>query len=200
MKFVLNLLVLTFIIFSSSSKAAFIPNSEITASTTLPTYVDTIFGSFPIEEILDGITSDAAPYNGFAAAGVTTGVINFNLNSDYDITAFSLWNDINVLNEGVRSFDMMFYDSSGVLLGSLLGQSAISTTSAQEYMLTAILSGVRSISMNVTFSNLQIEIREIAFSGQLSYVSTPWTAPFVILMIALLMFRKKFAKFSRNDS
>ena len=145
-----------------SSTAAPIGHGQITASTSLGQY----FG-FAIGQMVDGITADS-PFNGYASGPATpVGRITLTLDADYDLDSFSLWNDINILNEGVRSFSLAFEDAAGASLGSTGVFTAVSQFAAQVYSF-ATVADVRRVHLDVLTSNLQIEIREVAFNGTAS--------------------------------
>jgi hypothetical protein len=167
-----------------SSTAAPIGHGQITASTSLGQY----FG-FAIGQMVDGITADS-PFNGYASGPATPiGRVTLTLDADYDLDSFSLWNDINIFNEGVRSFSLAFEDAAGASLGGTGVFTAVSQFAAQVYSF-ATVADVRRVHLDVLTSNLQIEIREVAFNGTLSTpggtVPTPATAALVLAALALL--------------
>jgi hypothetical protein len=67
--------------------------------------------AWDITEIADGVIADGPPFNGFAGLTGATGTISLDLAGSFDIDAFYLWNDINILNEGVRNFRLDFFDT-----------------------------------------------------------------------------------------
>lgn len=159
-----------------------IGTTQLSASTSLGQYL-----YFALDQINDGITSDAAPYNGYASGfGVVSGRISFTLDQAYDLDSFVLWNDINVLNEGVRSFQLRFEDSAGASLGSTGTLLAGSMLAPQTYTFSGTVSGVRTVHMDVLASNLQIEIREVAFNGAVASVPEPATAASLLAGLASL--------------
>lgn len=155
---------------------------HITASTTLGQYA-----GFAIQQMVDGITADA-PFNGYASGfGAVAGRITLTLDALYDLESFSLWNDINISNEGVRSFRLGFEDDAGNLLGSTGVFNAVSIFAAQVYGFAPVR-GVRRVQLDVISSNLQIEIREVAFNGQPTAggsVSEPGSAALALLGLAV---------------
>jgi len=101
-----------FVIFLSvflgiSASAQSIRTTQLTPSTNLQQN-----SRFNLSQINDGINSDAPPYNGFQAR-VPTGAVSFELDKAYDVSAFLLWNDINVRLEGIQTFRLDFFDKSG---------------------------------------------------------------------------------------
>lgn len=161
--------------------AASIGHPSLTATTALGQYA-----GFAIGQMVDGITADS-PFNGYASGfGVTSGRITLTLDADYDLHAFSLWNDINILDEGVRSFALAFEDASGTALGSTGVFTAVSQLAAQVYGFAPV-AGVRRVHLDVLSSNLQIEIREVAFDGVLSTGggSVPVPGSLVLALLAL---------------
>lgn len=162
--------------------AAPIGAPHISASTTLGQY-----GGFSIGQMVDGITADS-PFNGYASGiGATTGRITLTLDALYELDSFSLWNDINILSEGVRSFRLSFEDDAGATLASTGVFNAISMFAAQVYNFVPV-SGVRRVQLDVLSSSLQIEIREVAFNGVRSAggsVPEPASAALALLGLAL---------------
>lgn len=154
------------------AQAGTIGGSSITPSTVLPFFT---FGSqtFPIDQINDGISADS-PFNGFAANGIGSGRITLVLDQSYDLTSFILWNDINVSNEGVRTFKLEFLNALGSSLGSTGTLSAVSLFAPQIYSFASTIKGVKTVNLDVLTSSLQIEIRELAFNG-VSSVPEPST-------------------------
>jgi hypothetical protein len=88
--------------------------AEISASTDLP---DSGYG-FTIDQICDGIVDPPVWYNGFAAAPGLVGTIRLDLTTPVALGDFVLWNDINVAQEGISSFSLLFFDAADALVGS----------------------------------------------------------------------------------
>lgn len=139
----------------------------IQASTTLPTY----FGwTRPISEIADGISAD---FNGWAGGNGLVGTITLDLLGTYDLTSFSLWNDINILREGVGDFRLHYFDDNDALIGSSAVFTApVSTFAAGVYALGTV-QGVSRVDLEVLTLLTggvccRIEIREVAFNGERS--------------------------------
>jgi PEP-CTERM motif len=154
-----------------------IGGTQITASTALG-YYNAGFNSFTIDEIHDGIVSDAYPYNGYASGfGVTSGRITLTLDQSYDLDSFLLWNDVNIAAQGVRSFTLSFEDAAGGQLGTTATLTAISQFAPQTYSFASTVQGVRRVQMDVLSSALQIEIREVAFNGTASSTGTSVPEP-----------------------
>lgn len=159
---------------------------QITPSTTLGQYL-----GFAIGQMADGITADS-PFNGYASGlGVTSGRITLALDQAYDLSSFVLWNDINVLNEGVRTFTMSFQDAAGADLGSTGVLSAVSMLAPQTYTFAASVNGVKTVQLDVLTSSLQIEIREVAFNGMVSSVPEPSPAALLACGLAALALRRR---------
>ena len=102
----------------------------------------------------------------------------------YDLDSFVLWNDINVLNEGVRSFTLSFHDLGGASLGTTGTLTSVSQFAPQTYSFAATVAGVKTVHMDVVTSSLQIEIREVAFNGNISAVPEPATAATLLAGLA----------------
>lgn len=155
---------------ATAAQATEIRTTDFVASTDLVPFV---YGkAFVIGEINDGIVSDAPPFNGFAASYTLTGRISFSFAQAWDLSAITIWNDINVLNEGVRSFRLRFEDANGADLGGSGTFSAVSQYAPQSYSF-ATVAGVKRVHMDVLSSSLQIELREVSFNGTAAPVPEP---------------------------
>ena len=144
-----------------------------------------------INQIADGDTSNL---NGWAGADGLVGVIKLDLLGTYDITSFSLWNDINVWREGVGDFQLHFYDDSNALISTSARYTApISTFAAGVYNFAAV-QGVSRVDLEVLTLLTggvccRIEVREVAFNGEPSggaVVPEPNGAALAGLGLALL--------------
>jgi hypothetical protein len=144
-----------------------IATTQIAPSTSLGQYM-----YFALGQLNDGVTSDAYPWNGYASGGVS-GRITLTLDQAYDLSSFVLWNDINISNEGVRSFKLVFEDASGGALGSTGTYNAVSQFAPQTYTFASMVSGVKTVHLDVLTSSYQIEIRELAFNGTATAVPEP---------------------------
>lgn len=143
------------------ARADSIATTQITPSTSLGQYI-----YFALNQINDGIVSDAPPFNGYASGfGAVSGRITLALDQPYDLSSFVLWNDINISAEGVRSFKLVFEDAGGGALGSTGTYTAVSQFAPQTYSFASVVSGVKTVHLDVLTSSLQIEIRELAFNG-----------------------------------
>lgn len=80
-----------------------------------------------------------------------------------------MWNDINLNNEGVRTFSLNFIDSEEFSLGATGVLNAVSLFEAQVYNFGQTFVGVKTVEFNVLSSSLQIEIRELAFNGSATF-------------------------------
>lgn len=175
------LLASSLLLASTLSTAALIQTTQISASTLLmPLTVGS--QTFTIDQLHDGITADS-PFNGFASNGIKSGSITLALDQVYDLQSFVLWNDINVLNEGVRSFELRFLDASNMQIGSSGLLSAVSQLAPQTYSFSTV-AGVKSVVLDVSTASLQIEIRELAFNGNVSAVPEPASAVLVLAGLA----------------
>lgn len=166
------------------AQANLIDGASIAPSTSLPFFT---FGSqqFPINQINDGINTDS-PFNGFAADGITSGRITLTLDQTYNLNSFVLWNDINVRNEGVRTFTLEFLDIGGSSLGSTGVLSAVSQLAPQTYSFASAVQNVKTVNLDVLTSSLQIEIRELAFNG-VSAVPEPSTVVTLLAGLSALL-------------
>lgn len=153
-------------------------SNHITPTTALPTA-----GNFTIDQIADGITGDASPFNGFASPSAS-GTITLNLDQSYDLSGFILWNDINVLAEGIAHFRLDFFDSGLAPLGSTGVYLAPNGQVAPATFNFATVRNVARVDLVVLDSNRgtfeRIEIREVAFLA-----STTGTATYIYDVDAL---------------
>lgn len=173
----------TLLLASTLSAASVIQTTQISPSTTLMPFT---YGqqTFTLEQLHDGITADA-PFNGFASNGTTNGTITLSLDKAYDLQSFVLWNDINVRNEGVRTFELRFLDSSNIQIGSSGMLTAVSQLAPQTYSFSTV-AGVKSVLLDVSSASLQIEIRELAFNGNISAVPEPASAVLALAGLAVV--------------
>lgn len=138
---------------------------QITPTTSMAPW-----GGFVITQIADGKSADIGPFNGFAT-NAKTGTMNFDLDKSYDITGFKLWNDVNVMAEGVKSFQLVFHKGDGSGQTSAVLPALAGVKDAQTYTFPKV-SDVNSVDMVVLSSQPKppafaerIEIREIEFIG-----------------------------------
>jgi len=174
--------VAVFLLSTPVAQAAAITTTQIPPTTALPFFT---YGSqqFTIGQINDGITADS-PFNGFASNGITAGRITFTLDQTYDINSFTLWNDINVVNEGVLSFKLTFEGIGGNALGSSAVLTAVSQLAPQVYSFANVAS-VKTVQLDVVTSNLQIEIREVAFNGVPTVSAVPEPETYALMLADL---------------
>ena len=156
------------VVSTTTAQAALIQGpAYISASTALPVY-----SGWPhsINEIADGIAAD---FNGWAGANNLVGTIKLDLLGTFELTSFSLWNDINILREGVGDFQLHFFDDTDTLISTSARYTApVSQFAAGVYNFAAV-QGVSRVDLEV-LSLLtggvccRIEIREVAFNGERS--------------------------------
>ena len=174
-----------------------ISESQIIPSTNLPS-----LGSFPINQIADGITRDGlfptfpGPFNGFASPAAT-GTITLDLVGEFNLSSFILWNDINVFQEGIKDFRLNFFTSSNSLIPinfSTNFTAPITQVEAEEYVFGEVVPGVSRVDLVVLSSQEsslgginRIEIREVAFTGvPVASVPEPLTVFGSILGLGIL--------------
>ncbi len=174
-----------------------ISESQIIPSTNLPS-----LGSFPINQIADGITRDGlfptfpGPFNGFASPAAT-GTITLDLVGEFNLSSFILWNDINVFQEGIKDFRLNFFTSSNSLIPvnfSTNFTAPITQVEAEEYVFGEVVPGVSRVDLVVLSSQEsslgginRIEIREVAFTGDpVASVPEPLTVFGSILGLGIL--------------
>lgn len=170
----------------AASAQAAIPFSAITPSTTIPSCEVGTCGKlvWPVAEIADGIIADGAPFNGFAGLTGQLGTIRLDLDGEYDIDAFNLWNDINIVNEGVRTFRLDFFDIDGDAIGSSGTLAAVSKFAPNTYSFFAI-ERVSRVDMVILTVSGRVEIREVGFDGSVSApVPEPGTTALMLLGLA----------------
>ena len=126
-----------------------------------------------ITEITDGITADAGPlFNGFAGETGAIGTIHLDLVGTFNLSSFLLWNDINIVHEGVNTFQLHFFDAADSFISSSpVFFAPVSQLAAGQFDFASPVLGVGSVDLQV-LSNLpsihgeRIEIREVAFIGE----------------------------------
>jgi hypothetical protein len=141
--------------------------ADITPSTSIPGCEVGTCGKpvWLVAELADGIIADGPPFNGFAGRTGSLGTLSLDLAGAFDIEAFYLWNDINIFNEGVRSFRLDFFDSAEASVGSSGTLSAISKFAANEYTFASAFKQVSRVDMVILGVSGRVEIREIGFAG-----------------------------------
>jgi hypothetical protein len=168
---------------SAGAQAAFIGGSQITPSTSLPTVLP-----WTLDQIVDGITSDASPFNGFVSSEAT-GVISLTLDAEYALQAFVLWNDINVFREGISEFRLDFFDGGATQLGSTSTLTAPIGQLAPSTFTFAPITGVKRVDLVVLSSNVgvfnRIEIREVGFES-VAPLQVPEPTPLMLLGAAAI--------------
>ena len=192
-RFVFLLLCLTYF---SQAGAAVVDHNNITASTSLIASPSLVPGDFwTVDELADGITDDFHPYFGFVSA-VTSGTISLDLDATYDLDSFTLWNDVFVGAQGVRDFRLEFFDVADGALGQTMTFTAVSQLAGQTFAFDKVFS-VASVDLVVLTAAAQIEIRELAFNGELSgnaaSNSVPVPASIWLFAMGLLVYRRLFA-------
>jgi hypothetical protein len=174
---------LSLMLAASPAMAATIGTTQITPTTTMGQY-----SYFSLNQINDGISNDS-PLNGYASGfGVVSGRITLTLDQAYDLSSFMLWNDVNISNEGVRSFKLVFEGAGGDELGSTGTFTAVSQFAPQTYTFGSLMTGVKTVHLDVLTSSLQIEIRELAFNGTVTAVPEPETWTMLLAGLGLVGF------------
>jgi len=154
---------------AGTARADVIGGADIVPTTTITSYTTL----YPIEAIADGITSDASPYNGFAATPGEVGTIHLDLVGEFDLDAFRLWNDINVYLEGIKDFRLDFFDAGDVLIESsppFVGP--VGAVDPVDYSFPTVFSVSRVDLVVLSLHAFQpngprLEIREVAFEGSI---------------------------------
>ena len=131
-----------------------------------------VWNGYTIDQILDGITADTKPYNGFTTNS-KAGTINFNFDSPHDVDGIKIWNDVNVGKEGIKDFELEFENSAGE---TIAGQkfTALAGKKDVQYFEFPREKNVIKINLVVLSSHNEgfpatyrerIEAREVAFTG-----------------------------------
>ena len=150
-----------------------IRTSQITPSTDLTQNDNGVPGRFPIENIADGITSDDSPLNGFDSFE-SSGIICLELDQEYDLQSFLLWNDVNIGGQGIRDFSLSFYDANNNLITNIASSTInglfvgpLNQLQQEEYLFDSVVERVKKVELIVTttFQNQGLEIREVEFCG-----------------------------------
>ena len=161
----------------------------IAPSTTIPP-CGAVCGGFGtnILEIADG---DSSNFNGFAGADNLLGTIDLDLLGNFDLSSFSLWNDINVLHEGVGTFRLHFYDAADAFIQTSATFTAPDGQFAAGVYSFASVANVSRVELEV-LSLLtggvccRIEIREVAFEGQTAAIPEPETYALMLAGLGLV--------------
>lgn len=166
----------------------------VAPSTALPT-CGSVCGGYgnDILQIADGDTSNL---NGWAGDEGVVGIIRLDLLGNYDLTSFSLWNDINVVREGVGDFQLHFYGPSDNLIQSSVVYTAPIAQFAAGVYTFASVANVSRVDLEVLTlltggACCRIEIREVAFEGEVAAVPEPSTWALMGLGIAGLAARRR---------
>lgn len=161
----LAVVVLSLGITASANAALIMGPSQISASASLPLYAP----AFPVSALADGITAENNALNGYAAS-VNKGVITLDLIGTFDLESFVLWNDVNVLAEGIKDFKLRFYDDTDALIGTsetFVGPQG--QLLPQTYVFASPFRGVSKVELDVLSAHVgvvnHIEIREVAFNS-----------------------------------
>ena len=189
--FGLALLTLSTMVAAQPAQAVLIIGpDEITASTD----IDFNGGFGSIEQLTDGIGLDVdgsdgiSPFNGYGP-NAQEGTITFTLAHIYTITDFILANDINVQAEGVRTFQLSFYNSEDELISSTESMTALAGVVAPQIFNVGEIENVARIQLQIfdvyTDNVARIEIREVAFDG-VQAVPEPTTYALIVMALSAL--------------
>jgi len=181
-------MLLAIMLTASTVFADYIGGKYINPGTNLPGLTDYSFNQFTIDQIADGIVSDAYPYNGFASS-YSSGTITLDLVGEFNLTSFFLWNDINVQKEGIKDFRLDFFNNSDVLIDpdfSSVYTAPLGQVAGQEYIFGKVVQGVSRVDLVVLnsqpYTYNRIEIREVGFSGE----PTPEPATMLLLSVGII--------------
>lgn len=120
---------------------------------------------FPLAEINDGITADVAPnYNGFISR-TSNLTLEFDLGGTYNMSGMKIWNDVNVREEGIATFEMRFYNGTTQIGSSYTGAGPANGQHAEDDYLFSY-ANITRIEMDMTAKDaFGIEVREIKLFG-----------------------------------
>ncbi len=184
-----------------SAHASKINSNKISASTEL-----TSITNYTLEKLTDSIMHvNPANQNGFAS-NQHHGIITLTLDKPYDITAFKLWNSFIIGEDGVKSFELYFYDENGQQIAHHpLYNTTPGKVDANTYNFAPV-KNVKQVNLQINdvvvmFGWTEIKIREIAFEGTVT-AKTPNLPPlwfllggaFVLVMGALLLLGNRRSK------
>ena len=209
-KFTLFILFLAVLMITSNVFAIRIGSNYINPSTTLP-HAQNSYNAFTVDQIADGVISDTRPYNGFGTWNISSGIITLDLVGVFNLNSFLLWNDINVDKEGINEFRLDFYNDSNSLINTAFSSTYAAPLGQLEeeiYLFDELILGVSRVDIVVlnchseTYN--QIEIREVAFEGELVPATAPVPEPstaflFFIGISGFIWFKQKKLKVKNNS-
>ncbi len=176
-KIFFTLLLAIALCFGSIASATLIPYTSITPTTSL-----VHLSSWTLDKIADGVTNDYVfPDGGFVSTS-TSGTVHLTFNQNFNLTSFVLWNDVNIGDQGVRTFRLDFFNEVGMLLSSTSTLNAISILDQQIYAFSAV-QNVKKVDFVILTSAYQIEIREVSFNG---VASVPEFSSLVLMALGIL--------------
>lgn len=196
MKYAYLLIALAFsslIVPSVASAAPIQGPGFITASTDIqPCHVSICLGlGTNIAEIADGDFSNS---NGFAGQDGVTGIIKLSLSGLFNLTSFSLYNDIVVRKEGVETFKLHFFDATESLISSsAILNAPVSQNGPETYSFLSPILGVKSVDFEVLTlltagAGSRIEVREVLFDG-IAVTSVPLPPTVLLMTFGLFVLR-----------
>lgn len=122
---------------------------------------------FTVDQICDGIIDPPVWFNGFAATPGLVGTIRLDLATAADLYDFVLWNDINVLAEGIADFRLDFFDSANLPLGSteiFTGPLGFQAPVVYDFEPVTNVKRVDLVVLTLNV-NQRLEIREVGFNS-----------------------------------
>lgn len=141
--------------------------AQISASTSVPVCEAICAGiGADINEIADDDTSNL---NGFAGQTGVTGIITLDLLGVFDLDSFTLFNDVNVLAEGVATFQLRFFNAADALISTTGTLTApVGQFEGETYVFPGTVLGVSKVEFDVLtlLNGSRIEVREVLFNGE----------------------------------
>jgi hypothetical protein len=140
---------------------------QISASTSVPVCEAICAGiGADINEIADDDTSNL---NGFAGQTGVTGIITLDLLGVLDLDSFTLFNDVNVLAEGVEMFLLRFFNAADEVISTTGTLTApVGQFEGETYVFPGTVLGVSKVEFEVLtlLNGSRIEVREVQFNGE----------------------------------
>ena len=167
--------------------AQIIQDEQISASTNIAPW-----GASSISRITNGSSEDCDPEcNGFTT-DQKSGTITLTFDRAYDLNGFRLWNDLKLKAEGIKTFRLDFYTGAALVKSSDVFEARSGKKEAQSFNFDEI-KNITSVNL-VILSALdeagsfaeRIELREVAFTGVTSGLSSDDTVSVLKSEIALM--------------
>ena len=164
--------------------------SIISVTSDVPVFDTSFGGSTDPAVTADGNTSSNVgsfvEWANDGATGFLIATFTYGFDAAYDINTFELWNDRGQIDTGIEDFELIFYDSTASVLGSVSGTASQPFTTAAtpqgEIFGFAAVPGVRAVDLRVlgSYASSTNQFREVRFTA----VPEPSTALLLALGLA----------------